>query len=215
MCRRFNEQGLSAVCVPKSYDDDFLSNEGGERDIPYAFVGSTDNPIYILRNRMLARFRESLPLQILRTSSSEEYRRLLNRIRFFISADVGMNEYMFKNFEALAWGCILVAYRQGEEEGPLGFADMENVVLCSSVEEAAEKIRWIESHPDQADRIAASGQRLGEARFSLRVRDRLLFDAIRRPIPAPRRDARPWWERRLGLIYRPPLNNLLRGRRSS
>ncbi len=32
----------------------------------------------------------------------EEYCATLNRIRFFVSADVGMGEYMIKSFEAMA-----------------------------------------------------------------------------------------------------------------
>jgi hypothetical protein len=64
----------------------------------------------------------------------EEYCATLNRIRFFVSADVGMGEYMIKNFEAMACGCVLLAFDQGAAENQaLGFKGMVNVVFYKDI----------------------------------------------------------------------------------
>ena len=66
---------------------------------------------------------------------------MLNRIRFFVSADIGMGEYMIKNFEAMACGCVLLAYDQGElENEALGFIDMHNIVLYRRLDELRDKL---------------------------------------------------------------------------
>ncbi|WP_202985136.1 glycosyltransferase, partial [Klebsiella pneumoniae] len=96
-----------------------------------------------------------------RTKSGEDYCNTLNRIRFFVSADVGMGEYMIKNFEAMACGCVLLAYDQGEEENrALGLQDMHNVVFYDSIPTLQEKLRRLRANPELARQIAENGRHL-------------------------------------------------------
>jgi hypothetical protein len=113
---RLRQEGFDAVFVPKGYDQTLLSDQGRERDIELAFVGSTNSVAYSGRKALLDELGQVENLVVTRTKSGEEYCDTLNRIRFFVSADVGMGEYMIKNFEAMACGCVLFAYDQGEAE---------------------------------------------------------------------------------------------------
>jgi spore maturation protein CgeB len=137
--------------------------------------------IYRQRDFLLRQFKKKLGLEIMRTFNKEDYLNKMNRIRFFISADRGMREYMIKNFEALGCGCILVAYRQGGEEEHLGFRDMENVILYSRFDEAVAKIKQVESNPTALDRIANAGYQLARERFTTQNRDCRLFEIIALP----------------------------------
>lgn len=130
-------------------------------------------------------------LLVTKTKSGEEYLRTLNRIRFFVSADVGMGEYMIKNFEAMACGCVLLAYDQGERENEaLGFRDMENIVLYRSVADIQEKLAILRLDTALAERIARSGQALAIERFSFAAVGQSIVEAMR---PALREPERPGW----------------------
>ena len=73
---------------------------------------------------------------------------------------------MAKNFEAMAAGCLLLAYRQGNgEEQALGLEDGVNVLLYSSPAEAVSKAKWIDSNPQQAEAIAMAGLKLAQQQF--------------------------------------------------
>jgi len=97
----------------------------------------------------------------LRTEPGEEYNLMLNRIRFFFSADIGFNEYMFKNFEAMCAGCVVFAKRQPEyEQQALGFIDMENIVLYDSLDEIESKYRILKNNPSLAEKISQSARQL-------------------------------------------------------
>ena len=128
---------------------------------------------------------------VTKTKSGEEYLRTLNRIRFFVSADVGMGEYMIKNFEAMACGCVLLAYDQGERENEaFGFRDMENIVLYRSVADIQEKLAILRLDTALAERIARSGQALAIERFSFAAVGQSIVEAMR---PALREPERPGW----------------------
>ena len=107
---RLRREGFDAVFVPKGYDEQLLTDQGRERDIELAFVGSTGSVAYSGRKALLDELGQVENLVVTRTKSGEDYCNTLNRIRFFVSADVGMGEYMIKNFEAMACGCVLLAY---------------------------------------------------------------------------------------------------------
>lgn len=194
IAERLRTEGTDAVFVPKGFDQSLLRNLGRERDIELGFVGSVKSGMYSGRKKMLEAIGRSEPLVTVRTQSGEEYLNMLNRIRFFVSADVGMNEYMIKNFEAMACGCVLCAYDQGAaENAALGFVDMENVVLYRDVGELQAKLARLRAAPEWASRIAANGQTLVEheytfARIGARVVDSLL-PPLRPAVPAP------WWEK--------------------
>ena len=110
VAERLRSEGFDAVFVPKGYDQTQLQDQGRERDIELAFVGSTNSVAYSGRKALLDELGQVEPLLVTRTKSGAEYLETLNRIRFFVSADVGMGEFMIKNFEAMACGCVLLAY---------------------------------------------------------------------------------------------------------
>jgi glycosyltransferase involved in cell wall biosynthesis len=180
---KLKANGVDAVFVPKGYDSALLTNRQCERDIELGFVGSIENDAYFKRKAMLEAIRTQLPLVVTRTKSGEDYAAMLNRIRFFVGADVGMGEYMIKNFEAMACGCLLCAFDQGDAENKaLGFIDMGNLVLFRNVDELQEKLRILRGDTLLADRIAAAGQRLVERDYSFERIGWRAVEALRPPL---------------------------------
>lgn len=164
---RLREEGFDAVFVPKGYDQSLLQDQGLVRDIELAFVGSTNSVAYSGRKALLDELGAVEPLVVTRTKSGEEYCQTLNRIRFFVSADVGMGEYMIKNFEAMACGCVLLAYDQGDAESrALGLKDMENVVHYSDIAQLQAKLAILRADPELTARIAVNGRNLAMSQFS-------------------------------------------------
>jgi glycosyltransferase involved in cell wall biosynthesis len=207
MCSGFNvserlrEEGFDAVFVPKGYDQSLLQWRDRERDIELAFVGSTNSVAYSGRKALLDELGRVEKLVVTRTKSGEEYCETLNRIRFFVSADVGMGEYMIKNFEAMACGCVLLAYDQGAEENrALGFVDMHNIVFYSDIPQLQEKLRQLRGNPELADEISRNGQTLVEQRFTFHALGKAIVEEMRPPLRAM--PAMGWVDRlrsRLGL----------------
>lgn len=191
-------QGFVTSYLPKAYDHRLISCQNTERDIEFAFIGRTANVLYRQRRRLLDAISERLPVQQLRTADlseeSDEYARTLNRIKFFISVDAGFCEYHIKNFEALAAGCVLCALTTSEAENELiGFVDMRNIVLYTSVDELVEKIAAIRETPGMADSIAAAGRKLVEGQHQWRHRRDLLEQALMlAPEPPPRMSVSEW-----------------------
>lgn len=180
---RLRQEGFDAVFVPKGYDQTLLQDLGRERDIELAFVGSTKSGAYSERKALLDELGRLENLVVTRTKSGEEYRETLNRIRFFVSADVGMGEYMIKNFEAMACGCVLLAYDQGDEENrALGFVDMKNLVLYRSVDELRGKLARLRAEPELAARIATEGRILAEREYSFARIGQRIAEALQAPL---------------------------------
>lgn len=192
--QRLREEGFDAVFVPKGYDQTLLQDLGRERDIELAFVGSTNSVAYSGRKALLDELGNVEPLVVTRTKSGDEYRDTLNRIRFFVSADVGMGEYMIKNFEAMACGCVLLAFDQGEEENrALGFEDMQNVVFYRTIPQLQEKLARLRSDPQLAESIARRGRDLAVSGYSFaRIGQRIVEELL-----PPLRSHSPlsWWDR--------------------
>ncbi|MHC8322699.1 glycosyltransferase family protein [Pseudomonas sp. GB2N2] len=174
--QRLGEEGFDAVFVPKGYDQTQLLDQGRERDIELAFVGSTNSVAYSGRKALLDELGRVEPLVVTRTKSGDEYRDTLNRIRFFVSADVGMGEFMIKNFEAMACGCVLFAYDQGAEENQaLELKDMHNVVFYQSIAQLQQKLNRLRSDPALAQSIARNGRDLAVSQFSFaRIGERIV-----------------------------------------
>ncbi|KJJ64747.1 glycosyltransferase [Pseudomonas sp. 10B238] len=180
---QLRQEGFDAVFVPKGYDQTLLRDLRKERDIELAFVGSTKSGAYSERKALLDEFAKVEDLVVTRTNSGKDYCDTLNRIRFFVSADVGMGEYMIKNFEAMACGCVLFAWDQGEAENQaLGFVDMENLVLYRSLDELRSKLAILRSDPALAVRIAAAGRALAEGRYSFLQIGRRIVEALDEPL---------------------------------
>lgn len=181
--QRLRDEGFDAHFVPKGYDQALLENRQRERDIELAFVGSLNSVAYAGRKAMLESVAEVENLLITRTKSGEEYCETLSRIRYFVSADVGMGEYMIKNFEAMACGCVLFAYDQGAEENrALGFVDMHNIVLYRSREELQEKLAQLRAAPELGESIAAAGQALVQEQYSFRAIGHAVVECMRAPL---------------------------------
>lgn len=190
VAEKLRAEGVDALFVPKGYDQTLLRNLGGARDIELGFLGSTGSDRYRARRAMLEAIKAREPsLMATRTESGADYCAMLNRIRFFVGADVGMGEYMIKNYEAMACGCVLCTFDQGEAENrALGFVDMENLVLYRDVDELQAKLRRLRAAPALADRIAAAGQALVEREYNYERIGARIAAALApelRPNPAP------------------------------
>ncbi|MGN8260959.1 glycosyltransferase [Pseudomonas sp. SMSB3] len=197
--QRLREEGFDAVFVPKGYDEQLLTDQGRERDIELAFVGSTNSVAYSGRKALLDELGQLENLVVTRTKSGEDYCNTLNRIRFFVSADVGMGEYMIKNFEAMACGCVLLAYDQGEQENrALGLEDMHNVVFYRDIPTLRGKLRILREDPALAARIAANGRELAVTRFSFAAVGQNIVEHMR-PALRPHPPLSAWQRLRLKL----------------
>lgn len=194
VAQRLSEEGFDAVFVPKGYDQTLLHDFGRERDIELAFVGSTNSVAYSGRKTLLDELASVEPLVVTRTKSGNEYRDTLNRIRFFVSADVGMGEYMIKNFEAMACGCVLLAYDQGEKENrALGFEDMQNVVFYRTIPELQKKLALLRSNPRLAETIARRGRDLAVSDYSFARIGQRIVEALQPPLRS--HPPLSWWDR--------------------
>tara|TARA_R110001592_G_scaffold363352_2_gene684790 strand:+ start:56444 stop:57412 length:969 start_codon:yes stop_codon:yes gene_type:complete len=172
-------EGIDACFVGKAFDETLILNQELERDIEYAFVGRINSNAYSERKAMLSEVSKHINLETPRANPGAEYNALLNRIVFFVSADVGLGEYMIKNFEALAAGCLLCAFRQGEEDTVIGFKDMENALLYSNSAELIEKINTVSSDLNLKKSIRRAGTVLA-ASYNYHSMSVKLFDAISR-----------------------------------
>lgn len=188
-------KGIEAYCIPKAYDDAALSDLARVRDIDLAFIGRVKSKVYNERRNLLLSLQDQFGLQMLRTETVDAYHDLLNRIRIFVSADIGFNEYMAKNFEAMACGCLLLAKRHSSEAERLGFIDMYNVVHYDTLEEARERVQMLLANPELISRIAERGKELVNEchRLSSRVAE---FTAVLQmsplSVPAPRAGRLGW-----------------------
>lgn len=180
---RLQAEGYDAVFVPKGYDQQLLYNMNLQRDIELGFVGSIKSATYSQRKEFLEQLAAQENMLLTRTKSGDEYLQTLNRIRFFVSADIGMGEYMIKNFEAMACGCVLFAYDQGSEENQaIGFEDMQNIVLYKDIESLKNKLAILRADPDLATAIAKNGQKLAEEKYTFAQQGKAVIDALRAPL---------------------------------
>ena len=180
---KLKQEGFDSVFVPKGYDQVLLKNNAQERDIELGFVGSVEHKTYKKRKELLQTLGETEGLVLARTHSGEDYLEMLNRIKIFVGADIGFGEYMIKNFEAMACGCLLMTWSQGESENrALGFEDMKNVVLFNTLDELREKLMLLRNTLGLIDAIASSGQRLAESHFSWERLGEEVAEAVKVPL---------------------------------
>lgn len=179
LAQRLQKEQYDAAFVSKAYDQTFLKNLYKSRDIELGFIGSIGSGAYSERKNFLEMLAQKENLLITRTNSGEDYLNMLNRIRFFVSCDMGMGEYMSKNFEALACGCVLITYSQGEEENKaIGFKDMQNVVLYKSLDELQHKLSLLRSDQTLSESIASQGQKLAEEYYNSDVVGKRIVEAL-------------------------------------
>lgn len=181
---RLQAEGFNVSFMAKGYDPARLFAESVERDIELGFIGRTTSDAYAQRKSLLEQLAVSEPLQVLRTDPGEPYRQMLNRIRLFISADIGLGEYMAKNFEAMCCGCVLLAWRQDTEEAALGLRDGEHLLLYSSLAELRGHIARLRSDPALAQRIADAGRAFVETHHSYKHLAEQIAGVLAEPWPA-------------------------------
>lgn len=134
------QEGFDVVFVFKGYDQILLYDLGLVCDIELGFVGSIGSVVYSGCKVLFDELGGVENLLVIKIKFGEEYLCMFNCICFFVSVDVGMGEYMIKNFEVMVCGCVLLVYDQGEWENEvLGFWDMENIVLYCLVVDIQEK----------------------------------------------------------------------------
>ncbi len=197
--QRLQQEGVDTVFIPKGYDQALITHQHKPRTIELGFVGSLKSGVYQQRKAFLESLASSEKMEIVRTKSGQDYVDKLNSIRFFVSADIGMGEYMIKNFEAMAAGCVLFGWRQGNgEEQALGFFDMENIVLYSSMEECREKIALLRADAALADRIAFAGQALVEQQYSFEALGQKIAEALQVPLRDRKDFPLTFWQRLFG-----------------
>lgn len=189
LSKQLCQLGIDCSFLPKGYDHKKIRFLNMDRDIEAAFVGRTKNKVYRDRRSFLNRIgkRESVP--VMRADPGEPYNKLLNRIQVFISADINFGEYMIKNFEAMAAGCLLLAWRQpGGEQRMMGLEDGNNVLLYDNENEFIEKLNWAKANKYEAGVIASKGRELAENQHKWLDRAKIIPDLIKEPIdvsPAP------------------------------
>ncbi|WP_313338821.1 glycosyltransferase family protein [Stutzerimonas nitrititolerans] len=196
VARRFVAEQVDAHFVPKGFDAQRLNDRGSaERDIFLGFIGRLGSSVYARRQELLTSLAAVEPLQLMRTQRPDEYPELLNRIRCFVSADIGLKEYMAKNFEAMACGCLLIAKRQGDgEEHALGLCDGENVLLYDGLAELRQKIEWVRQNPAASLDIAVAGREWVFANNEYARLAKRIETIISRPFVTVPRAPRPWWK---------------------
>ena len=181
--KRLVNEGFDACFVAKAYDNNLLSNLGLERDIELGFIGSLQSGVYQHRKDFLEHLATKEELLITKTNSGNDYLQMLNRIKFFVCADIPFREYMIKNFEAMACGCVLFTWdNEAEENEALGFKDMENVVLYKTHDELQEKLNLLRADFKLAEKIAKQGQLLVEEHHTWARAANQIVDHLSKPL---------------------------------
>ncbi|HAB64467.1 MAG TPA: hypothetical protein DCE49_09840 [Pseudomonas sp.] len=185
--------GVDAHFVPKGFDPARMVLQNQKRDIELGFIGRLGSAAYSARRTLLETLAKVEPLEIMRTHTANEYVETLNRIHIFISADVGLSEYMAKNFEAMACGCLLLAKRQGRgEEEALGLEDGVNLLLYDDLASLLERLEWAREHPGLARSIAVRGREHVSARNAYDKLARQINDVV--SVPFTNVSSQPWWK---------------------
>lgn len=167
VAKKLTAEGFDACFLPKGYDSRCIYPRQGARDISLGFLGSLEAKVYAERKVFIDRQVTSHGLQVLRTAPGEEYAKMLSRIRIFVSADIGLGEYMAKNFEAMAAGCLLLTFDQGDTENEaVSFQDMVNVVLFQDEKSFNQKLALLLDDPALVARISAAGTALARKQFA-------------------------------------------------
>lgn len=198
VAERLRSEGFDAIFMAKGYDPHLMFNEQQVRDIELGFIGRTASRDYAGRKALLDSLAALEPLQLLRTEPGADYRHMLNRIRYFVSADVGLGEYMAKNFEAMACGCVLLAWRQGGEEEAIGLKHDEHLLLYSSLDELREHLARLRREPRLAERLAHAGQVFVASQLSHEQLSACLAAVLQEPWP--RLPAASRWQRLCSLF---------------
>lgn len=186
VCQKFAAMGVDACFLPKGYDSVKLYDMQHPRDIEFGFIGRLGSDAYQRRREFLERAAIEYGLQVIRTEPGDAYREALNRIRVFVSADIGLGEYMAKNFEAMACGCVLVAYRQGGgEEEALGFEHGRQVLLYRDYAEFSQLLDQLTREPELLDGLAYEAKAFARQRFDYAGQAQQVLALLSPPMVSP------------------------------
>lgn len=195
VCQKFAAMGVDACFLPKGYDSAKLYDMRRTRDIEFGFIGRLGSDAYRERREFLERATVEHGLQVMRTEPGDAYREALNRIRVFVSADIGLGEYMAKNFEAMACGCVLVAYRQGGgEEEALGFEHGRQVLLYRDYAEFSQLLDRLARTSGLLDSLACEAKAFVRQRCDYAEQAQTIL-ALLRPPPVPAVSRNPMLKR--------------------
>ncbi|QLF94153.1 glycosyltransferase family 1 protein [Pseudomonas sp. ABC1] len=197
VAERLSTEGFNVHFIPKGYDPRTIFPDGFGRDIELGFIGRIASSAYAERKKLLETLAAEDSLQLLRTLPGEPYRKMLSRIRYFISADIGFNEYMAKNFEAMACGCVLLAWRQGREEAAIGLEDGRHLLLYSSLIELREQLARLRNDSELELRLATEGRRFVSENLSHEHLAKRLAGLLQEPWPVSTVPIRGGWLRSL------------------
>lgn len=180
--QQLKAEGIPAFFLPKGFDETIIFNVDRERRVDLGFIGTYGSSTYHQRYKMLRHMELFARLNIFRTEPGGDYCRKLNKIKTFFSADCGIGEYMAKNFEAMAAGCLLLAYEQGDgEESALGLESGVNALLYKTKKQAEELARWAVENPVESSRIAAAGMEHAVSHHSYSALSKKLSAILDRP----------------------------------
>ncbi|MCV4340244.1 glycosyltransferase family protein [Pseudomonas capsici] len=186
VAERFRDMGVDALFLAKGYNSSSLYASDAERDIELGFIGRLGSDTYRERRDFLQRAVERHQLELMRTAPGDEYREALNRIRVFVSADIGLGEYMAKNFEAMACGCVLLAYRQGQgEEQAIGLEDGVNAMLYGNEQEFSEKLALLRNDPALVARVGEQGLLFAQQYLDYFKQSEVVFRHLSQDFPEP------------------------------
>ncbi|MDD2031892.1 glycosyltransferase [Pseudomonas sp. N-137] len=181
--RQFHEMGVDAKFLVKGYDRSHLYVMDEPRDIELGFIGRLGSNAYKQRREFLTSIESTCGLRLMRTEPGAAYCEALNRIRFFVSADIGFGEYMAKNFEAMACGCLLFAYRQGGgEEEAIGLEDGVNVLLFDDQQTFLKRLEQARNDVQWAADIAARGTKFAREYLSYYNQSDKLYQILSDPM---------------------------------
>lgn len=168
--KKLKAEGIDATFVPKGFDNKVIYNLDLTRDIELGFVGNLRNKTYTDRRLFLEKMTQTEGLVVTKTAPGVEYNKMLNRIKYFISADIGIGEYMQKNFEAMAAGCVVFAYDQGEAENKaFGLVDMNNIILYKDKKELLKKKSLLDKDTQLFNLVRSNGILLSKKFTNLRI----------------------------------------------
>ncbi|MGY4531826.1 glycosyltransferase involved in cell wall biosynthesis [Pseudomonas sp. TE3786] len=200
LAERLRADGVAASFLAKGFDPAQLFVEATPRDIELAFIGRTASATYARRKALLQALADCEPLQVIRTEPGDAYRQMLNRIQVFVSADIGLDEYMAKSFEAMACGCVVLAWRQAREEAAIGLEEGKHLLLYSSLDELRDHLAHLRHKPELVQRLSESGRVFVQQHLSYEHLAAKLSQVLQEPaLP----DATParwrlWWSRLSG-----------------
>jgi glycosyltransferase involved in cell wall biosynthesis len=164
-CENLRRQGIRSMWSPHAASPDECFRPNGKWDYDAAFIGATYPTMYPERRSIVESLRglggRALVCDETLRISDEEYVRVLNRSKIFVTAPIGargVDVTEAKLYEAMAAGCC-VFRRQTRELDLLGFERDEHYVNFSSSSELMEKIDQYLSDDVKRRRVAQNGQK--------------------------------------------------------